>query len=181
VFKNKLFFFLAYQGLRNRTASTDTQTTMDADQFAGNFTNDTNYVTQATDSAGLSSNSIPFAIGSCPAGEAWDQCFAPGSPVNIPTSMWNSVASGLINKYVLGANYGAPDVNGQQNLVSFNPLNTGASDQGILRFDYTPSSKDSIWASNVFQSAPSTSTLTFGGGTSSCSAPHGRIPSAPTS
>jgi hypothetical protein len=168
VFKNKLFFFLAYQGLRNRTASSSINPTMDADQLAGNFTNDTNYASQSPDSAGLSSNPIPFAIAGCPAGEAWNACFAPSpaglTTVNIPANQWSSVASLLINKFVPAANFGAPDANGQQDEVNFQPLNTSAADQGILRFDYTPSSKDSIWASSVFQSSPSTSTLTFGGG-----------------
>jgi hypothetical protein len=169
VLKNKLFFFLAYQGLRNRTASSDINPTMDTDQFAGNFTNDTNYATQAPNSAGLTSNAIPFNIGNCvanptaPAPETWADCFSNGT-VNIPTTQWNSVASNLITKFVPPANYGAPDANGQQAEYNFQPLNTNAADQGILRFDFTPSSKDSIWASNVFQSSPSTSTLTFGGG-----------------
>jgi hypothetical protein len=164
IFKNKLFFFAAYQGQRQRSAQTTVQSTMDAAQFAGNFSNDTNYATQGLDSAGLTSNPIPFAIGSCAAGTAWNQCFTPGSPVNIPTSMWNTVASGLISKYVLPANFGAPDANGEQDNANFTPLDTYASDQGILRFDYTPSSMDSIWASSVFMSNPATSTLTFGGG-----------------
>jgi hypothetical protein len=168
VFKNKLFFFLAYQGLRNRTASSDIQTTLDSAQLAGNFTTDTNYASQMANSAGLTANPIPFAIGACAAGTPWNQCFAPGTSgsatVNIPTNLWNPVAAGLINKYVPAANFGTADSNGQQDLYNFNPLNSGASDQGIIRADYTLSSKDSLWASTVFQSSPSTATLTFGGG-----------------
>ena len=168
LFKNKLCFFLAYQGLRNRTASSDVQTTLDSDQMAGNFTTDSNYLTQGLNSQGLSANPIPFAIGACPAGEAWNRCFAPNSAgvttVNIPTGMWSKVATGLMTSYIPQANFGTSDANGEQNLVNFNPLNTNAADQGIMRFDYTPGTKDSIWASTVFQSSPATSTLTFGGG-----------------
>jgi hypothetical protein len=168
IIRNKLFFFLAYQGQRQRYASTTVQETMDADQLAGNFTNDTNYATAAPDSAGLSSNPIPFAIGDCPAGEAWNACFAPNSggvtTVNIPTNTWSPVASKLINKFVLPANFGSPDSNGQQNFANFTPANSYAADQGILRFDYTLSSKDSLWASSVFMSNPAASQLTFGGG-----------------
>jgi hypothetical protein len=162
VFKNKLFFFLGYQGLRNRTAQTDEPETLDSDQFAGNFTADTNYAspTGASNLAGLTTNPIPFAIGSCPAGEAWNKCFTPGSAVNIPTSMWNSVASNLITKYVPQANATI----GGQAYYNFNALSTAAQDQGIMRFDYTPSSKDAIWASTIFQSSPSANATSFGGG-----------------
>jgi len=167
IFKNKLFFFAAYQGQRQRTAETTIQTTMDKDQLLGNFTNDTNYLSQAPNSAGLSTNPIPFDIttstGTCTAGTAWAACF-PSGTVDIPTSGWNSVASKLITKFVLPGNFGAPDANGQQDYANFTPLNTYASDQGILRFDYTLSAKDSFWASSVFMSNPATSTLTFGGG-----------------
>jgi len=164
IFKNKLFFFAAYQGLRSRTAQTTLQQTLSPDQFAGNFTNDQNYANlDAPNSAGLTSNPIPFNIGSCVAGSpdtgTWAQCFANGS-VNIPTTEWNSVALGLVNKFVPPGN----QTIGGVSYYNFNALDTNAQDQGILRFDYTPSSKDSIWAASIFQSSPGTSTLTFGGG-----------------
>ena len=156
VVKNHLFFFSAYQGLRNRTAATTLASTLSANQFAGNFTSDTNYSTGGLNSAGLTKNPIPFAIGSCPAGTAWDKCFASGN-VNIPATMWNSLSSKLIQNYV-------PQANTPGNLYTFNALNTQASDQGIVRVDYTITPNDSIWASTIFQSSPSFNTLSFGGG-----------------
>jgi len=162
IFKNKLFFFAAYQGLRSRTAETEIANTLDADQFNGNFTNDTNYHTGALNSAGLTNNPIPFNIGSCVADPTaaspmtWAQCFSSGA-VNIPASQWNSVASKLVSTYIPPANDGSTN-------YDFNALNTGAQDQGILRFDYTPTSRDSVWGSTVFQSSPSTNALSFGGG-----------------
>lgn len=163
VFKNKLFFFLAYQGFRNRTAETYVQTTEDADQLAGNFTRDLNYATGAPNSAGLTSNPIPFAIGACAPPQTWAQCFSAGT-VNIPNGTWNSVAANLIKAYVPPANFGAPDANGQEYQYNFNAVNTAAEDQGIIKLDYTPTSSDSLWAMSIFQSAPGASTLTFGGG-----------------
>jgi hypothetical protein len=162
IFKNKFFFFLAYQGYRNVHSETESNLTLSGTKgssptgnFAGNFTSDFNYNTFAPNSAGLSSNPIPFNIGSCPAGEAWNACFG-GSTVVIPPAQWNSLASALITKYVPQANLGGN--------YDFNALNTAASDQAILRADYTPSQRDTIWASSVIQSSPTANQLSFGGG-----------------
>jgi hypothetical protein len=65
IFKNKFFFFVAYQGLRNRTGETENPTTLDSEQFAGNFSGDANYFTGGTNSTGLTTNPIPYSFGSC--------------------------------------------------------------------------------------------------------------------
>ena len=164
VVKNKLFFFAGYQGLRNRTGGTTSVNTLTTEQFAGNFTTDLNYASGALNSAGLSSNPIPFAIGNCAAGTPWNQCFAPisgATTVNIPTSQWNPVALALTEKYVQPGNAfvgGSP-------VYNYNSPNTAASDQGILRADYTPTSNDTIWASSVFQSSPAFNGISFDGST----------------
>jgi hypothetical protein len=177
VFKNKLFFFAAYQGLRNRTAETENQPTLTSAQFSGAFSADTNYATGNPNSASntiklpdgtkktvsdsLTANPMPFALAGCPKGTLWAVCFDNGgagaATVNVPTANWDSLASKLISTYVPPANSGTSS-------YIFNALNTEASDQGILRVDYTPSSKDNIWASTVFQSTPVFNTLSFGGG-----------------
>jgi hypothetical protein len=164
VIKNKFFFFAAYQGLRNRTAQTDLAQTLDADQFNGNFTDDLNYFTGGANSAGLTNNPIPFAIGSCIPGAdsatgTWAKCFATGT-VNIPTAQWNSLASKLISTYVPQSNESL----GGTAYYNFNALSTAAADQGILKADWTPTSKDAIWGSGVFQSNPSANETSFGGG-----------------
>jgi hypothetical protein len=156
IFKNKFFFFVAYQGLRNRTSQTENPSTMSSDQFAGNFTSDLNYATQGLNSTGLTSNPIPFSFGSCTAGETWADCFSSGSVV-IPTTQWNPIASTLVSKYVPAANTAA-------GTYSFNALNTEGQDQGIVRLDYTPSDRDAIWASTVFESSPAVQGVSFGGG-----------------
>ena len=159
IYRNKLFFFTGYQGLRNRTAQTSTPETLNSDQFNGNFTNDVNYNTGAPNSAGLTTNPLPFNVGSCVAGETWAQCFSSGT-VNIPTTQWNPLAANLIKTYVPQSNLTL----GGQAYYSFNPVDSEGADQGIIRADFTPDSKDTIWASSIFQSSPSASTLTFGGG-----------------
>lgn len=156
IFKNKFFFFVAYQGFRNRTGGTTTATTMDSSEFNGDFSNDTNFASGNANSAGLSTNPIPFSFGSCTAGEAWADCFAGGSVV-IPQAQWNSIASAMVNKYIPAANIGT-------DTYSFNALSTAAQDQGIIRVDYTPSDRDTIWGSTVIQSSPSQDEQSFGGG-----------------
>ena len=164
VVRNKVFFFAAYQGLRNRTAQTELQTTLNTAEFGGDFSADTNYASGASNSAGLSSNPIPFNIGSCVANpnsanpETWSQCFAAG-PVSIPASQWNPIAASLIKKYVLPANENLGGVA----YANFAALNSAAQDQGILRIELTPTAHDSLWASSIFQSSPGTSALTFTG------------------
>jgi hypothetical protein len=196
--KNKLFAFLAYQGYRNRTATTTLQptlsgtksTTSPPGQFAGAFSSDTNWgmgfvadnatfsnastnpannlpycanIPNGTYSDSLSCNPTPFSVNGMPAGTPWIEAFNNGgagsATINIAPSAWNSIATSLIQNYVPAANYpvSAPTE------YNFNALNTGAEDQGIVRLDYTLSSRDSIWGSSVFQSSPSFNTLPFGG------------------
>lgn len=166
VVKNKLFFFLAYQGFRNRTAYTTltpvpTATQLGTASGIANLTQDFNDASGGLNSAGLTSNPLPFAIttpgGTCPKGMAWDQCFPAGTPVEVMTSSFNPIASKLL-KYVPTPNYGSGVGNTYYN---FNRLDTGAQDQGIIRLDYHLSQKDSLWASSVFQSSPSTHQLPF--------------------
>ena len=156
VFKNKFFFFVGYQGLRNRTAATTTSTTLSSANFLGDFTADSNYFTGDPNAAGLTNNPLPFALGNCPAGLTWAACFSTGTVV-IPQSQWDPIAAKVINTYVPQPNLGS-------NQYSFNAPNTEAGDQGVIRLDWTPTAKDAIWGSSVFESEPSTDALSFGGG-----------------
>ena len=157
LFKNKLFFFLGYQGLRNRTGAPNSSPTLTAEDFAGNFSDDQNYNTGGTNAtSGLTGNPLPFAVAGCPAGTPWSTCFPTGA-VSIAPNQWNSIASTITNKFI-------PQPNFQGVFYNFNTTDTSAQDQGIIRLDYTPSSHDTIWASTIFQSSPSVNTLSFGGG-----------------
>ncbi|MGC2164011.1 MAG: carboxypeptidase-like regulatory domain-containing protein [Silvibacterium sp.] len=174
VIHDKLFFFTAYQGYRNVVAGTSTTQTLDSSQFAGQFSDDSNYAIGGSNntpycsantgncySDGLTENPLPFAIGNCPAGETWAACFdnggSGGATVNVAPGGWNPVAAALTAKYVQPANVGT-------SLYTFNANDTNAADQGVIRVDFTPTSRDTIWASSVFQSSPSTAALSFGGG-----------------
>jgi hypothetical protein len=159
VIHDKLFFFLGYQGFRNVTGAPSSSPTLSPADFTGDFTNDANYATGGLNSAGLTNNPIPFNIvtsaGACSAGTLWSQCFTSGT-VQVAPANWNSLASSITSKYIPQPNQGG--------LYAFNTADTGAADQGVIRVDYTPTSRDMIWASSIFQSSPTTETLSFGGG-----------------
>lgn len=173
VIPNKLFFFLAYQGSRNRTGVTQPTSVPSNNQLGRgnggiamlsddyNESNQTGGLINGKPSAQtLTSNPLPFAIGACPAGEAWNACFKSGD-INLPTSDFNAISSSLLAAYVPSPN----SSQGGTPIYNFNALNTGASDQGIIRIDANLTTKDRIWGSSVFQSNPTTETLPFDGAT----------------
>ena len=147
--KGHAFFFVAYQGLRSRTAQTQLTPVLSNDQRNnGDFSAD----------GGLSSNPIPFPTGLqgpggfCPAGTPWNTCF-PGA--KIPVANFNSIATNLVQKYVPASNYSSGGIN----YYNFNAPNTAGDDQGIIRIDDQLTSKDALWASTIFDSNPSSNTL----------------------
>jgi hypothetical protein len=174
IFKNKVFFFLAYQGIRRGNGVTNLTRVPDKGQIAnGDFTNDTNQLTGDTNvAAGLSTNPIPFDMtgtnGPCIADptadnpETWADCFPNTSgQVVVPVSNYNPIAQKLAQAYV-------PDPNTNLNGTSyytFNSPNTFKSDQGIIRIDAHLTQSDTLWASTLFESSPAFDGLSFFGGT----------------
>jgi Carboxypeptidase regulatory-like domain len=158
VIHDKLFFFTAYQGFRNVTGAANLSPTLSNADFMGNFSGDLNYDTGGPNSSvGLTSNSVPFAIPgtSCAPPMTWSACYPTGN-VSIAPGNWNSISTNATTKFIPAPNAGS--------YYSFNTADTGAADQGIIRADYTPTSRDTVWASAIFQSSPSFDTLSFGGG-----------------
>ena len=159
IVKNRLFFFLAYQGIRNRTGATQLSPVFNSSQLAGNFSGDNNAANDGPNSSvGLTSNPIPFAIGGCPAGTPWNVCFPTGN-VQLASSSYNPISAKLLQEFVPAANTTV----GGGAYYAFNAPNTYAQDQGIIRADYHLSQNDSLWASSVIQSSPSASALGYGG------------------
>jgi hypothetical protein len=152
VIKDKTFFFLSYQGTRNRAPDTNatgnTTTVLSQDQRNGFFPD-------------IASSTTPSPIALV--GES-GATYAAGTPYNvlfptghIPTQDFNTISSGLL-KYVPTANFG-----GDQ--YSFNPVQIGDSEQGIARVDHTFGGHDSVWTSLFFQHQLVTHTLPFVGST----------------
>ncbi len=149
IIRNRAFFFLAYQGLRNRTAQTQITPVFSGDQRGGNFSA---HETQ------FSSKPIPFPSGlsgphgPCPAGTSWNTCFP---NAQIPASDFNPIAVNLLNQYVPAANYSNAGIG----YFNFNAPNTSADDQGIIRIDDQLTAKDALWTSVIFDSSPAMNTL----------------------
>ena len=148
IYKDRAFFFVAYQGLRSRTAQTQLTQVFSGAQRGGDFSNDGH----------LSGNPIPFpgglqgTAGFCPPGTPWNKCFPGGQ---IPVSNFDPISSRLLNTYVPPSNF----TSGGINYYNFNAPNTAGGDQGIIRIDDQLTSKDALWASTIFDSSPSTNTL----------------------
>jgi hypothetical protein len=168
VLKNRLFFFLGYQGFHNASGSstrtivpTDAQLGRNGASY-GDLTDDSNNATGGLNSAGLSSNPIPFAFtgpnGACGPGTAytaWNTCYPAGSPIQLPTSAFNSVSTKLLSTYVPSPNDG--------NEYGFNSPNTEKEDQGVIRADVHATTRDLVWGESIFQSEPSFNGLPFTG------------------
>jgi hypothetical protein len=160
ILQHHAFFFVAYQGLRSRSAQTTNTPVFSDGQRGGDFSADLPTLTGGT----LSNKPIPFPAGlqgptgPCPAGTSWSACFPNGQ---VPASNFNSLASTLLDKYV--PKYNNTSVNtttGTQSYwYNFNAPNTDGDDQGIIRVDDQLTSKDALWASTVFDSNPATNTL----------------------
>jgi hypothetical protein len=59
--RNKLFFFVGYQGYRNRTGATDEATTFDSDQFSGQFSSDPNFGTAFSNNQPITVSNTPLS------------------------------------------------------------------------------------------------------------------------
>jgi hypothetical protein len=147
--ENHAFFFVAYQGLRSISAQTTLTPVFSDAQRGGNF---------SADVPQFSSNPIPFPNGIqgpnglCTQGTAWNSCF-PNPQVS--TTSFDPIANNLLNKYVPKSNYSSGGIS----YDNFNAPNTSDDDQGIIRIDDKLTSKDTLWASTVFDSNPAVNTL----------------------
>jgi hypothetical protein len=159
--KDKLFFFGAYQGIRQRvpqTGGTGINVYSQAN-LTGNYSTD---LKPAGGDLGysFSTNPIPgtITIPGCPSDTTtWSACAQKLGGV-FPTSTFNPVSVNLIKKFVPAAtvgNYG----------YTFNPITTTSTNQQIYRGDWVPTSKNLIYGVYIRQTSNVSDTLPFTGGT----------------
>lgn len=155
VWKNHTFFFFSYQGTRESQPETSADCGCPTPGAVPVFT-------QAQRNGvfpGLatSTNTSPFPLvgdngQTYPAGTPYSTIFSGGT---IPTADFNSVSSGLLNKYVPLPSVG--------NLYEFNPAVTLIDDQYLTRIDETINSKDNIWGYFLWERQPDLRTIPFTG------------------
>jgi hypothetical protein len=164
ILKDKLFFFIAYQGNRARQPATGGNSLVPTNaQRGGDFSANT-AVTAAS-----AAHVIPgtVAVPGC-TGLTYGACFGfvPNSPTStsghytkpLSTNAFNKVSSGLLNAYV-------PPPNSGTNRYVFNSATNLIQDQGIINLAYNPTIKNQINFIGVFQHAPTVDTLPFSGPT----------------
>lgn len=149
VWKDHTFFFLSYQGTRNRAPDSyeisNTMTVFTQAQRNGLFPD-----------IASSANSSPIPLegengATYAAGTPYKTLFPNGQ---IPTADLNPLALQLMNKYIPLPNLGT-------NQFSFNPVQISDNEQGIARIDHTFGNKDSLWATLFFEDDSALHSLSF--------------------
>jgi hypothetical protein len=150
VLKDKLFFFGAYQGIRQVVPEAGGNVNVfSANELAGNFAG-----------SPFTTNVIPatISIPGCTSGvQTFASCFGSNGG-KLPTSSFNPIAANLIKTYVPPATSGV-------NTYTFNPTVQTKTDQAIGRVDYNLTSKDQIYAVYIYQKSAAPETLPFTGAT----------------
>ncbi len=149
IIKDKTFFFLSYQGTRNRAPDaneiSNTATVFTQSQRDGLFP-DIASSANVSPIALMGSNGATYA-----AGTKYSTLFPNGQ---IPTADFNPLAAQLMTKYIPLPNFGT-------NQFSFNPIESSDLEQGIARIDHTFGNKDSMWASLFFENDNVLHSLSF--------------------
>jgi hypothetical protein len=155
IIKNRLFFFVDYQGLRNPNGSTQSVQVMDSAERTGNF----------GELCGDAGGTFVAGICSAAAGQLYapGAATAPGSRSPIPNN--NLTTAGLTlspaaTNIVNSSLYPLPNVAGT-NLFNYSQTILNSADQGDAKLDWTPNDKDHISGRYSQQSVRNPTTETF--------------------
>ena len=156
IIKNRLFFFVDYEGTRNPTGTNQTVQVMDANERAGDFGELCTGAGGTFDGSGICSS---------PAG----QLYAPQAGVdptlrapipnnNLPAAglTLSSIATSIVNSPL----YPSPNVTGT-NLLNYSQRVLNSADQGDAKIDWTPNEKDHFFGRYTQQSVRNPTTETF--------------------
>ena len=158
ILRDKFFGFVGYQATRQRVPQTvGAQQVYSAANLAGDFSAD--LTGNNPQGVTFSTNKIPgsITIPGCAAGSTWATCLGQTGGV-VPTSAFNSIATGLVSKYVPKPNSGTYG-------YSFSPVTVTSADQWLGRLDFAlnPSNQFTFVGINIHQTA--SDTLPFTGAT----------------
>jgi hypothetical protein len=155
IIKNRLFFFVDYEGLRNPATSQQQILVMSPAERAGNFGELCTAAGGTFNGAGICSN-------------AADQLYMPGAsttPTNrLPIPNNNLMGAGLTLspaavKIVTSSFYPGPNAAG--NLLNYTQTVKNSDDQGDVKIDWTPNDKDHVSGRYSQQSVRNPTTETF--------------------
>ena len=150
ILKDKLFFFGAYQGIRQAVPQVGGSVNVFTPaQLSGDYTG-----------TAFSTNVIPatISIPGCVSGvDTFASCFATGK---VPVQAFDPVSVNLAKKYIP-----APNGAAGANTFSFAPVTGLTQNQYIGRFDVNPTSKDQFYGLGIHQFQKSNDTLPFTGAT----------------
>jgi len=172
VFHDKLFFFGAYQGTRQRVPEgTFTNTLYNSAQLGGNYSSDLdptvtlrpctaaqNAATGCNDIDGtFGAGVVPTSVGGtgCPVGETWAQCAYDRKGIFLPAG-FNSLSTGLIAKYLPAPNSGSTG-------YTYNSTENTTADQYIGRIDYSLNPKNQFTVLGIYQRQALTEAIPFSG------------------
>jgi hypothetical protein len=153
IIKNRVFFFVDYEGLRNPTNSTQNAVVMSPNERAGNFGE------LCTDAGGAFNSSGICSVASAqlyaPAAST-----APAARVAVPNN--NLTAAGLTlstaaTNIVTSSLY--PTAPG--NVLFYKQTELNSADQGDVKVDFTPNDKDHIYGRYTQQSVRNPTAETF--------------------
>ena len=158
ILKNKLFVFGAFQASPARqpqgTGSVNVYT---SDNLAGDFSKD--LTGSGPSGVPFSTNPIPstISIPGCTAGDTWSDCLGAKGGI-LPTSAFNSVALGLVKKYVPAPNSGTYG-------YVFNETTARTDYQYNGRVDFNPNSKNQLSFIGIYGFTNVANTIPFSGAT----------------
>jgi hypothetical protein len=150
IFRDKLFFFGAYQGTRQVVPQSGGNVGVYFGQMLnGDF---------SVDNGHFSTKKIPSSvtIPGCTTGETWAACAASNGGV-FPTSAFNPIATSLVSKFVPAPNSGTSYL--------FKPVVTTTNNQYIGRVDYALNPANQIYGLFIIFKQKAPETLPFTGGT----------------
>lgn len=153
IWKDHTFFFLSYQGTRNRSpdSNEESNTSVVFTQAQRN-----GYFPDIASSGASSPIPLQGENGATyAAGTPYGTLFPTG---HIPMADFNPLSLALLNKYVPLPNFGTDE-------YSANPIETVDHEQGIARFDHTFGNKDSLWFTLFTEHDTNVHTLPFLGST----------------
>ena len=151
IYRDKIFFFGAYQGTRQRVPEGTYQSVIPTTaNIAGNFSADV-----ASGAFAMSTGVIPASINipGCATGQTWASCLIPKGGI-LPATTFNAISTKLAATYIPASTTGA---------FTYNATANTTADQYIGRIDYNLNPKNQFTAIGIYQKSILSEGIPFSG------------------